>query len=235
MQVLLEVTGQLERHQEVLVAAAEKQEQPRGTFTNDGKGVKALGVLPQTEALAAATQDLATLLKAGIPGQQWWMPWGEEVRMRWMPSWVPPVTSATIAAHWRCLERASSCPRGALLSPMSECLGTGVIAGGCAQPPASLCLEQCLRASPARSCSCMHARSRTNLPSCAATSRLSPTAGSSPQAGLPVRRNLPSSAERLPLSLAALSASPRVHVLYRIHKCGACTAGGTCTHTVAHL
>eukprot|EP00892_Ulva_mutabilis_P005436 jgi/Ulvmu1/3264/UM151_0012.1 len=77
-EVLLEVTAQLERHQDVLVAAAEKQEQPRGAFTNDGKGVKALGVLPQTEALAAAAADLSAILKSGIPAQRWWMPWGEE-------------------------------------------------------------------------------------------------------------------------------------------------------------
>lgn len=79
-QVLLEVTAQLERHQEALVAAAEKQEQPRGAFTNDGKGVKALGVLPQTEALAAAAHDLAGMLNSGIPAQRWWLPWGEDVR-----------------------------------------------------------------------------------------------------------------------------------------------------------
>ena len=78
----MEVTGQLERHQEVLVAAAEKQEVPRGAFTSDGKGVKALGVLPQTEALAATAADLGAMLGAGITALRWWMPWGAEVRRR---------------------------------------------------------------------------------------------------------------------------------------------------------
>lgn len=80
--MLVEVTGQLERHQEALVAAAEKQEVPRGAFTSDGKGVKALGVLPQTEGLAANAADLAAMLGAGIAALRWWMPWGAEVRHR---------------------------------------------------------------------------------------------------------------------------------------------------------
>ena len=68
VQVLLEVTAQLDRHQETLVAAAEKQEQPRGGFTNDSKGVKTLGVLPQTEALAAAANEITAMLAATALG-----------------------------------------------------------------------------------------------------------------------------------------------------------------------
>jgi hypothetical protein len=79
VQVLVEVTGCLEKHQEALVAAAEKQEQPKATFMGDGKSLKSLGILNLTELLAQHAGELVAVLDKGFERQLWWMPWGEQV------------------------------------------------------------------------------------------------------------------------------------------------------------
>lgn len=79
VQVLVEVTTALERHQEALVTAAERQEQPKATFMGDGKSLKSLGILHLTEVLAQHAGELASMLDGGLQRQLWWMPWGEQV------------------------------------------------------------------------------------------------------------------------------------------------------------
>ena len=79
MQVLLEVTSLLEKHQEALVTAAERQEQPKATFMGDGKSLKSLGILHLTEVLAQHAGEIAGLLDHGLDRQLWWLPWGEQV------------------------------------------------------------------------------------------------------------------------------------------------------------
>jgi hypothetical protein len=80
-QVLMDVSGQLEKYQDLLVSAAQRQDHPKGAFTSDGKGVKALGVLPQTEVLASDALELAGMLKNGLDPLTWWWPWTEAVRV----------------------------------------------------------------------------------------------------------------------------------------------------------
>lgn len=80
--MLVEVTAALEKHQEALVAAAERQEQPKATLMGDGKSLKSLGILHLTDVLAQHAGELAAMLDHGLERQLWWMPWGEQVRAR---------------------------------------------------------------------------------------------------------------------------------------------------------
>ena len=78
--MLVEVTAALEMHQEALMAAAERQEQPKATLMVDVKSLKSLGILHLTDVLAQHAGQLAAMLDHGLERQLWWMPWGEQVR-----------------------------------------------------------------------------------------------------------------------------------------------------------
>lgn len=83
-----------------MTAAADKADAQRSSsaFASDKQGVKDLAVLPRARTLAADMVEMATCLRAELPGLRWWWPWGDEVCLppcRY--GWAQPCSPASLA------------------------------------------------------------------------------------------------------------------------------------------